>query len=43
MRQQWELGQALRRRYHGFLSASYRRQEGSARGPRERRRWEKGK
>uniref|UniRef100_A0A8V0ZX41 Lysosomal acid phosphatase n=1 Tax=Gallus gallus TaxID=9031 RepID=A0A8V0ZX41_CHICK len=27
MRQQWELGQALRRRYHGFLSASYRRQE----------------
>ncbi|OXB53571.1 hypothetical protein ASZ78_012208 [Callipepla squamata] len=27
MRQQWELGQALRRRYRGFLSASYRRQE----------------
>ncbi|XP_062432418.1 lysosomal acid phosphatase isoform X2 [Rhea pennata] len=27
MRQQWELGQALRRRYRGFLNATYRRQE----------------
>uniref|UniRef100_A0A8B9BHI7 Lysosomal acid phosphatase n=1 Tax=Anser brachyrhynchus TaxID=132585 RepID=A0A8B9BHI7_9AVES len=27
MRQQWELGQALRRRYRGFLGAAYRRQE----------------
>ncbi|XP_040455634.1 lysosomal acid phosphatase isoform X2 [Falco naumanni] len=27
MRQQWELGQALRRRYRGFLSSTYRRLE----------------
>ncbi|XP_019406792.1 PREDICTED: lysosomal acid phosphatase [Crocodylus porosus] len=27
MQQQWELGQALRSRYHGFLNASYQRQE----------------
>ncbi|KAM6335721.1 lysosomal acid phosphatase [Podargus strigoides] len=27
MRQQWELGQALRRRYRGFLNDTYRRQE----------------
>ncbi|XP_074961538.1 lysosomal acid phosphatase isoform X3 [Phalacrocorax aristotelis] len=27
MRQQWKLGQALRRRYQGFLSDTYRRQE----------------
>ncbi|XP_030130088.2 lysosomal acid phosphatase [Taeniopygia guttata] len=27
MRQQWELGQALRRRYRDFLSEAYRRQE----------------
>ncbi|XP_026527017.1 LOW QUALITY PROTEIN: lysosomal acid phosphatase [Notechis scutatus] len=27
MQQQWDLGQALRRRYDGFLSASYNRQE----------------
>ncbi|XP_042335824.1 lysosomal acid phosphatase [Sceloporus undulatus] len=27
MRQQWDLGQALRRRYNGFLNASYNRQE----------------
>lgn len=32
MRQHWELGQALRRRYRGFLGAAYRRQEVSA-GP----------
>lgn len=27
MLQHWELGQALRQRYHGFLNASYHRQE----------------
>lgn len=27
MRQHWDLGQALRRRYDGFLNASYNRQE----------------
>ncbi|XP_054827345.1 lysosomal acid phosphatase [Eublepharis macularius] len=27
MRQHWDLGQALRRRYDGFLNASYKRQE----------------
>lgn len=27
MRQHWELGQALRQRYHGFLNTSYHRQE----------------
>ncbi|XP_044291682.1 lysosomal acid phosphatase isoform X2 [Varanus komodoensis] len=27
MQQQWELGQVLRRRYNGFLNASYNRQE----------------
>lgn len=27
MQQQWDLGQALRRRYDGFLNASYNRQE----------------
>ncbi|XP_010610728.1 lysosomal acid phosphatase isoform X4 [Fukomys damarensis] len=27
MQQHWELGQALRQRYHGFLNASYCRQE----------------
>uniref|UniRef100_A0A6J0U6M1 Lysosomal acid phosphatase n=1 Tax=Pogona vitticeps TaxID=103695 RepID=A0A6J0U6M1_9SAUR len=27
MRQQWDLGQALRRRYDGFLNASYNREE----------------
>uniref|UniRef100_A0A098LZ60 Lysosomal acid phosphatase n=1 Tax=Hypsiglena sp. JMG-2014 TaxID=1550645 RepID=A0A098LZ60_9SAUR len=27
MQQQWNLGQALRRRYNGFLNASYNRQE----------------
>ncbi|XP_074811506.1 lysosomal acid phosphatase isoform X3 [Natator depressus] len=27
MLQQWDLGQSLRKRYHGFLNASYNRQE----------------
>lgn len=27
MLQHWELGQALRQRYHGFLNTSYHRQE----------------
>lgn len=27
MLQHWELGQALRQRYHGFVNASYHRQE----------------
>lgn len=36
MLQHWELGQALRQRYHGFLNTSYHRQEVSLGAPEAR-------